>query len=525
MNKKIIDILFCLICICLLFKFIPSRFWMLTLGGPVGTDWIAYPLLLGFLYTGYCQIRYGGILIINRTLLIWGGIYLGILFLSLLFGLWEYPYYDLILSGPVSQIPKLPLVLQKLQEWGISADVNIATIIWMFGRTVKGILFEFLYTFGGAYMIYCWYAGRGQHVLQLMKLAIGISLVIVLFFGVIDVFFQAGNDTAKHLLKVMNPYLHSINEGTDWSPSILWYGQVRSVFLEPSYFGMYMAFAFPFLWYWMGTGKSTVQKILWGILGTGLAFEIFLAQSRLALAVIFGEVLLLIGIVVYYRRRTLYCILGRVVLCFGVAFIGAMFFVAENIDDQAHKGLASTYIKENLVSVVDSEKAGKHTGSNQSRFTIMKTNLKIGLHHPVLGVGYSLRQAYITEYLPPDNELNNELKKWKNNQVKMGILRSGYPSLGEYYVRFAETGIVGLLLFLMPSVVLGLLFLKKIVASKYSFEVAPIIFCGIAFAGTAAVGFGDGLTLTWCYWFLLGVGYILVTDKNLLLDSERRAVL
>lgn len=64
----------------------------------------------------------------------------------------------------------------------------------------------------------------------------------------------------------------------------------------------------------------------------------------------------------------------------------------------------------------------------------------------------------------------------------------------------------------------GAVFLKKIVASKYSSEVAPIIFCGIAFAGTAAVGFGDGLMLTWYHWFLLGVGYILVADKNLLLN-------
>lgn len=176
-----------------------------------------------------------------------------------------------------------------------------------------------------------------------------------------------------------------------------------------------MLFPFPFSGIGWGQENQRCKKFYEGILGTGLAFEIFLSQSRLALAVIFGELLSLIGIVVYYRRRTLYCILGRVVLCFGVAFIGAMFFVAEDIDDQAHKGLASNYIEENLVSVVGSEKAGKHTESNQSRFTIMKTNLKIGLHHPVLGVGYSLCQAYITEYLPLANELNDELRKWKNN--------------------------------------------------------------------------------------------------------------
>lgn len=185
------------------------------------------------------------------------------------------------------------------------------------------------------------------------------------------------------------------------------------------------------------------------------------------------------------------------------------------------KDVIKDYVDENLFSLVDTRKAGKHAGSNKSRFTIIKTNLKIGMDHPFLGVGYGLRQAYITDYLPPDSELNEELRKWKNNQAKLGILRSGYPSLGEYYVRFAETGIMGLALFVLPSLILLSKFFKIVFGRTYSGVCRdPFIFSSIAFAGTAVVGLGDGLTLTWCYWLLLGLGFAFVTDRNMLSEHN-----
>lgn len=64
-------------------------------------------------------------------------------------------------------------------------------------------------------------------------------------------------------------------------------------------------------------------------------------------------------------------------------------FMAGDIG-QVNKGAISNYIEENFVSVVNSEKAGKHMESNPSRFAIMKTNLKFGVHHPVLRVGNSM---------------------------------------------------------------------------------------------------------------------------------------
>lgn len=96
------------------------------------------------------------------------------------------------------------------------------------------------------------------------------------------------------------------------------------------------------------------------------------------------------------------------------------------------------------------------------------------------------------------------------------------PIRVKYYVCLLKAEIIRLPFFML---LIDLVSFKRIVVLKYFPDVILIIFCRIVFAGTAAVGLGDGLTLTWCYWFLLGVGYILVTDKNLLLDSERKTVL
>lgn len=84
-------------------------------------------------------------------------IYLAIAFISLIVGLYNYPYYDLVTSGPVTQIEKLPKLIEFLKGFGINVDVKLLTALWMIARVVKGVLFEVIYAFGGAYMIYCWY--------------------------------------------------------------------------------------------------------------------------------------------------------------------------------------------------------------------------------------------------------------------------------------------------------------------------------------------------------------------------------
>lgn len=58
MNRKFIDILFAILVFSLPFGYIPNVLWQNFLGGPFGQDLVVYPLLIGFIYTAYCQWKY-----------------------------------------------------------------------------------------------------------------------------------------------------------------------------------------------------------------------------------------------------------------------------------------------------------------------------------------------------------------------------------------------------------------------------------------------------------------------------------
>ena len=110
MNSKYKDKIFFIVCITLIFNFIPESIQMNFLGGPVGSKLVFYPLLIGMLYTLCCSWKYKNspnIGLFTKYIFL----YIGVNLVSLLLGLYIYPYWDLVLNGPVEQIEKLPKIL------------------------------------------------------------------------------------------------------------------------------------------------------------------------------------------------------------------------------------------------------------------------------------------------------------------------------------------------------------------------------------------------------------------------------
>lgn len=172
--------------------------------------------------------------------------------------------------------------------------------------------------------------------------------------------------------------------------------------------------------------------------------------------------------------------------------------------------LAEKYIKDNMTSLVGDDKR-----SNGARYGVLEAHIKMGLDYPVLGVGYSLRSAYVATYLPQKAFSNSEIKMWLRNQREKGIMKSGIPSLGEYSSRFAETGFVGLGIFMVPPLFLLLKLLKRIKSDTTAFEEKlGYIFFAISFCGILVSGMGDSLNITCCYWLLLGLGYAIIFGET-----------
>lgn len=537
MNTKFIDFLFAFLVFSLPFKYIPRVFWQTFLGGPFGQDLVVYPLLIGFIYTAYCQWKYKNVIYKWNFFKKFIFAYLAVLLISLAWGLFNYPYYEQILNGPADQIEKLPKVLAILHGIGIPVAEKTLLEIWMFARPIKAVFFETLYTFGAAYMIFCWYHARAQRAIDILLKVTTVDLIIVAAYGLVDVCYQNGQMWAQNTLIVLNQIIHAnvtIHPFPGESVTMMFRdAQNRSLFLEPSYFGIFMVFAYPLLCLKIFQAQSLTKKIALLALFGIITFELFLSQSRLALAVNFGVFLLLAGSCLYRMQRELTIFLVSVCIVGGLAFGSAMAFLQyeqvpaelgdwyplatkfkeESQVDQLEKGVKNTsvgaYFHEGLGSLSNDYKAGQHAESNHSRYTIQRNHIDIGLEHPLLGVGTNLRQGYLRDKL--DKDPGGEIQIWNKMIDKKGLLGGGFPDLGEFTLHFAETGALGLAFYLSPAFILLCLFAKVLLRRKTeAHKVAPVLFIALSFMGMMATGFGEGINITFCYWLDMAVGYLMM---------------
>ena len=570
MNKNFINVLFFMISSFLIFNNIPIPIQMNFIGGILGGKLVFYPIFFGIVYTLYCQYKYKNVLVNFDKFIKFFLIYFTITFISLIIGLYNYPYYDLLINGPVTQIEKLPKMIEILKSFGFEPDIKQLMISWMIARTIKSFLFQGLYTFGGAYMIYCWYHDDWRTALKILVQGVLASLIVVFAYTVIEVFFLAGNEMAKNILEVITPYFHFVKYEGTWWPPLLWYGQLRSLFAEPSYYGIYFASAMPLLWYAIFKVDRFINKILLYSAVIFFTFGLFLTQARTAVALFLGEIFLLVIAVLILRNKAIFFKFVTVLLCSMLAFGLSNVFISnylpikaadtvkivnnqvgqkieskktqaknsakqKNVNNKpqakekiiSHKILQSkdnqktdedilnkkqinAYLEKNLFSLTSLNKR-----SNNSRYSVMIADIKIGFDNPLFGVGTGLRNAYISEYLPEMSKNNGEIKRWLEIHKEKGIMRSTLPKLGEYTYRFAETGILGLTMFLiLPLLLLKQLYFNFTNKKKDIREKLPYVFFTITFIGSMAAGIGSAIDTMYCYWVLLGLGYTMCFGKD-----------
>lgn len=531
MSESLKRKLFWSIIITSMFCTIPAAVRLNFLGSIMGAKLTLYPLLIGVLFSIYDWHKNGKSFsredkYVVYFLLLYGGV----TFISLIHGLAIYPYYNDILNGPMNQIEKLPKAYNLLHRFGIPVDEKMLLGIWLIIRPIKGFILEIFWSFGISYMIYCWYRNHWEEGFSIMRKGLLWCIVIIVLYSILDILYLYGFWGAETVLKFLNPIIHDIKQDGTWWPPLVWPGQLRSIFAEPSYFGIFAAFAMPWLWYSICKEKSYRKKVAMFILFTFYVICLFLTRARTANALFLGE-LLLFGIAsVLFRKELLknFIILALcAIAALGIASYGIDNFLpgspekAQVIFEQraGHKPVnkptnkpvnVSGYMADNLGSLASADKR-----SNRSRYSILKANIGIGMDYPVLGVGLGLRHAYIPEYLPKEAFLVSEIQMWIRNQKEKGIMRSGFPSLGEYSSRFAETGILGLIVYLIPAFFL-IYRLLAVICNKAvgSPKRIPYVFFLISILGVLASGLGDSINITYAYWLLLGLGYAMCFGKK-----------
>lgn len=523
MDKKILNILFLFIIISLIFNSIPKPIQMNFIGGILGNKLSFYPFIVGFVYTLYCQYKYKNALVNLDKFLKFIVLYLVITLISLLVGLYNYPYYDMVINGPVTQIEKLPKVMVFLNSLGIHIDQKILIAFWMIARVVKGLLFDSFYTFGGAYMIYCWYHNDWQKGLNIFIKGILIGLIVVLGYGCIEMLYLAGNDIAKNILITFNPYIHIIKTDHNWWPPLLWVKQTRSVFPEPSHIGNYLAFTLPVLWCLIinirAYNELKLNKIILLCLTFIFSMIIFLAQARTASAMFFGMSALYVLLLCYLYKKDYWKNFAKIIIVSVLAFVVSLTFINNFINKpvttkevQRKMQGVDNYISKNFTSL-----ASDNQRSNGARYALIKSNLRIGMDNIFFCVGKGLTGAYVSANFTEKEKQNKEVKMWVTNQKKEGVLRYGLGAMNEYIGRFAETGIIGLIAFLCPFFYILYKLFKTLKPSSNIIQI-KILLLLTSLVGVMVAGMNGSLNIFFSTWIVLGLCYAAVFDKKL--DNE-----
>ena len=350
MNHIIRDRLWYLMVLFSIFATIPEIIRFNFLGAVFAEKFSFFPLLAGLLLTLYYEKCHVFKTSLSRRIGIYLLIYAVVLFISLIHGLVIYPYYGDILNGPISQVDKIPVMQAFLQRFGFDVSETTLLSIWMFARPLKGLFMTTFWTFGCAYLVYYWYRKDSSRGLDIMRKGAVAGAIIICAYGVLDVWYLTGSHTAEYVLTVLNPIVHEIKSNGTWWPPLLWKGQLRSLFAEPSYFGIWCAFAMPWVWYTFCIAERKPVKVGSLVLIFALAFLCSLTKARTANVLIIGEAVFLALATVVYRKY----IFKRaviIIMCLLCAFSGAIMAgaILQGSSPEGFK-MAEKYIKDNNIT-------------------------------------------------------------------------------------------------------------------------------------------------------------------------------
>lgn len=525
MNLTLRYRLFFIIVFSVIFCQIPSPVQLNFIGGFLGKNLNIYLIFFSFLYYAYYRYKnkeeYLTYVKKERYFFIYIIFYISVLMISFFHGLFIYPYYDTILSGPVVNLKGFSTVHDMLQYCGISLSELSLLKLWMIMKPMKRFFIDCFWFFSVPLLIYYWFKDDPCRGLEILRKATICAVVCVSLYGVLDILYLSGSMQAQIILMQTNPVVHSIKDNGSWWPPLLWDNQLRSLFAEPSYFGIYAAFSMPWVWYTLLKCRAWGKKLIFILLLFLFTYELFLTRARTANALFVGEIILLLGIALWKYKNAFRGVI-QILFISLFAFLMATYSISYmpgsiNRNDLGSMGYNSKgvqsitlYVEDNFTSI-----ASSNHRSNLSRYSILKANVAIGMDYPILGVGKDLRNGYVPDYLPSEAFEGEEIQSWLRAQKEQGILKMEFPQLGEYSTRFAETGALGLMIYLFPAVYL-LRSLLKVIASKRttSLQKEQGIFLFLSMIGIMASGFGDTLYVTSCYWLLIGIGYAFVmSDK------------
>lgn len=303
------------------------------------------------------------------------------------------------------------------------------------------------------YVIWHIYRNDDKNILTLVEKSVFILVCFMEFYSIFELMWlKCGSGIGESLLTFVNPFLYDVASKSGWWPPLLWWNQLRSICVEPSFLGIIGALIIPILWKIQSYKKSVFTFFM------SLFFDImiFATNSRTAIIILLSQVFFLFMFGIYFRKqelwRRIFKIGSTVLLAFliniGLGYIS--FLTPTNNPHESSEGVEnviSEYVNSNIKSVASTNKR-----SNLTRLDIVKSHLAMIEDSPFLGKGYDVYIPSLEYFSKADLSKDIELKGYINDIHKDGFLHAGYPVVNELSFTGVAMGVPGILLFLTPFI-------------------------------------------------------------------------
>lgn len=471
---------------------------------------ISFPLIgdapyLLFLLIGYILFIFE-CLILGKSLSEWEK--LGCIFLCIMviwkivtgvIGIIDYQYFGQI---NLTQMDNFKNLYDNVSSH-FSLNEEFAIKSWLIYKAVRSAFLNVAYSYLISFWIYHIYEDNWQIAIHDLKKITVILCGALSLYSVFEVNYLIGGGIGKSLLATINPLYMTIADIHNWWPPLFWDGQVRSLFAEPSFFGIYTAMAIPILLSFFFDSKITFKSFIGIAVYVFIVTMLVLSKARSGTVLFCIEFLMaIIWTFVYQRKYWKRLVFVGICTCLAF-FMGLGILTQFKSHRDANRGSVSveSYVSQNVASVVGNKR------SNSARFANVYATVMVGLQNPLIGVGPGLKDVYLDKNLQQEDRLIPEVANWSNMMYENGPLKSSYPTLNHLAGVFAEEGVWGLIIFIVP------IFGTILAAIKYRkcFFNTGDMFLLISFIGLCCAFFSNTATVE----FYIMMGFMaLISKKN-----------
>lgn len=396
---------------------------------------------------------------------------------------------------------------------GISAIVNINNILANSFKERSGIEKFILQIMVIGFMVAIMYVT--EFIINLNKITLSqvrkyvlISFFIVGAYSILEILRIYNIINVDEILMNTSYYIQKLNRG------VLYGDRIRSVTGEASFLGMYIAFAYPWIVSYIFTEKKYTKKVLYALLVIYMLLLVYLTKSRSAYAVVMGEMgLTLFGILLFDKKKVNKILVVVVTICCAVSISGFnrlndyIISLRQEENTEQIEVVDDGYNIDMSVGDVVQSLNSKTNHSNIARVGLQKSAVKMGISHPIFGVGLGQFGFYADEYIDESTRISNEIQNWMNPES----VDYWPPAFALIPRIIGEQGIVGVSLFIGFILVTIFKFVFKYMKEK---ENTLEIFMAVSLVGVVVSTFNADTYALPHMWILFGIITYLANRPN-----------